>query len=185
MAFKRLEFEKDWKNPEDFPTHESSEAQVRADMQYHPDAVKDFINALLSALESRSAAAALGAAGGDDNAATVQSILDAHAQSIQKIGEDLETLAAGGVPVSMQSAAVAFSVASWLTVADGVALTISKEEHGRSRETFGFSLYQLVDNIYRSGTWGTACTRVTYNPDGSITLTADAAYAGKIVFFGL
>lgn len=39
-----LTFTRDWRNREDFPTYENSEEVVRADMQYHPDALKDFIN---------------------------------------------------------------------------------------------------------------------------------------------
>ena len=39
-----LRFTKDWTNPGDFPTHESSEAQVRADMQYLFNEIRDWLN---------------------------------------------------------------------------------------------------------------------------------------------
>ncbi len=185
MAFTKLVFEKDWTRSEDFPTHESSEVQVRADMQYHPNALRNFINALLDALESQSAAASLGAADEKGAAATLQTLLDSHAQSLALLRDDVDTLAGGGVPLSAQSVEVKFQKASWLTASDGVTLTIAQRDHKRNRSTFGYNIYQLVNNIYQSGTWGAAATRVTYNSDGSIKLTADQAYTGKIVFFGL
>ena len=33
MAFEKLNFTKDWTNPNDFPAYEGDESQVRADMQ--------------------------------------------------------------------------------------------------------------------------------------------------------
>ena len=42
--FEKLSFTKDWNNASDFPTYETNEAQVRADMQLLHDEAKDFIN---------------------------------------------------------------------------------------------------------------------------------------------
>lgn len=47
MGLSHLSFLRDWKNPADFPTVEPDEATVRADLQYHPDAIKDYINETL------------------------------------------------------------------------------------------------------------------------------------------
>ena len=47
MGLSHLSFRRDWKNPADFPTVEPDEATVRADLQYHPDAIKDYINGTL------------------------------------------------------------------------------------------------------------------------------------------
>ena len=47
MAIKALEFEKKWTNPTDFPTYEPDEEQVRADLQYHPNAIAAYINETL------------------------------------------------------------------------------------------------------------------------------------------
>lgn len=47
MGIKLLSFLRDWTNPADFPTVEPDEATVRADLQYHPDAIKDYINDVL------------------------------------------------------------------------------------------------------------------------------------------
>lgn len=44
MGLPELSYEKVWTSAEDFPTYEGSEEQVRRDYQYHPDAVKDYIN---------------------------------------------------------------------------------------------------------------------------------------------
>ncbi len=185
MAFTRLTYERDWTKAEDFPTYESSEVQVRADMQYHPNAVKEFINTLLTTLEGQTAAASLGASDENGLATTMQSVLDTHAATLALLQDEVHTMAGGGVPVSVQSVEVKFQKSSWLTVAGGVTLTIAQNEHKRSRSAFGYNIYQLVNNIYRSGTWGAATTRVTYNPDGSITLATEQPYTGKIVFFGL
>ena len=48
----KLEFSKDWKNAEDFPTYEADESQVRADLQLLHDEAKVAINALVEKLES-------------------------------------------------------------------------------------------------------------------------------------
>ena len=47
MGLRLLSFLRDWTNPADFPTVEPDEATVRADLQYHPDAIKDYINGTL------------------------------------------------------------------------------------------------------------------------------------------
>lgn len=46
-AFPRLGFTKSWENPEDYPTIETDETQVRKDMQSLHDEVKDYINTKL------------------------------------------------------------------------------------------------------------------------------------------
>ena len=39
-----LEYERVWTNRQDFKTYEDSEDEVRADLQYHPNAIKDYLN---------------------------------------------------------------------------------------------------------------------------------------------
>lgn len=185
MALIKLEYGKVWTNDADFPTYQTDETQVRADLQYHPDAVKNYINdKLLKALEAKGAAAELGAVA-DGQRTSIQIILDRYANELAQLKEDIETVATGGVPSVIQSASVTFSTASWSTVGSDATLTIPKSDHKRDNGNFGYDLYQLVGSVYKSGTWGAVATRVTYNANGSITLTADEAYAGKIVFFGM
>ncbi len=185
MALTKLSYEKNWTKIEDFPAYEENEAQVRADMQYHPDAVKDYLNnQLLKELAAKGAAAELGAVN-EGAAATVQSVLDAHKSKLDQLKEDIETVASGGTPELVKSTPVSFSAGSWAAVSGAVQLTIPKSDHKRENGNFGYNLYQLVDGVYRSGTWGTVSTRVVYNAGGSIILTADEPYTGKIVFFGL
>lgn len=186
MAFKKLEFQKDWTREADFPTYQDSEEQVRADLQYHPNAVRDFLNqSLLIALEAKTAAENLGAINGNNTAGTIQGVLDAHFEQLMQLTEDIKTVAAGGVPSVVQSSTVTFAAGSWSVVSNTATLIIPKSDHRRESGGFGYNLYQMVDGAYKSGTWGTAATRVTYNSDGSITLTADEAYSGMIVFFGM
>ena len=47
MALDKLSYTKDWTNPEDFPTVELSEEQVRADMQVLYNEIKTFLNETL------------------------------------------------------------------------------------------------------------------------------------------
>jgi len=48
MAFTPMRFDKDWTKPEDFPTHEIHEAQVRADIQYLFNSIRDQYNSFLA-----------------------------------------------------------------------------------------------------------------------------------------
>lgn len=54
MPFNKLAFTKNWNDPDDFPTFEDDEAQVRRDMQYLFDEIRDFINSLIDSLRARS-----------------------------------------------------------------------------------------------------------------------------------
>ncbi len=185
MAFKELTYGKVWTSAEDFPTYENDEQRVRADMQYHPDAVKDYINnVLLAALKAAGAAAELGASV-DGTVSTVQTVLDSHKEALGQLRSDMTELAGGGTPELVKSTPVSFAQDSWIGTASGAVLSVSKSEHKRENGNFGYSIYHLVNGTYRSGTWAAAATRVEYNADGTVTLTADEPYAGKIVFFGL
>ena len=53
MAFPKLNFTKSWKNAVDFPTVETNETKVRADMQYLFDEIKEALNALIDKLNLR------------------------------------------------------------------------------------------------------------------------------------
>lgn len=184
MAFKRLTFGRDWTKETDFPTYQDSEEQVRADLQYHPNALRDFINGLLDELEARTASESVGALNGDA-VSTVQSVLNAHAEQMKQLADDIRTVSGGGVPSVIKSSTVTFSAESWAVIDNAATLTIPQSDHKRESAGFGYNLYQLVGGVYRGGTWAAAATRVTYNSGGSVTLTADAAYTGKIVFFGM
>lgn len=52
MSINPFSYTKDWNNPEDFPTIETSEAQVRADIQLLYDEAKDAINEIIGATNS-------------------------------------------------------------------------------------------------------------------------------------
>ena len=99
--------------------------------------------------------------------------------------QDIETIASGGVPAVIQSVSVSFTEDSWSPAENGVLLMIGQSEHKRTNGNFGYNLYATVDGEYVGGAPGTLSTQIVYNENGSVTMTADAAYAGKIVFFGL
>lgn len=48
MALSQMKFDKVWTNAADFPTHESRESQVRADIQYLFDSIKNQYNSFIS-----------------------------------------------------------------------------------------------------------------------------------------
>jgi len=175
VAFQRLIYQKDWKRPEDFPTYEDSEAQVRADLQFHPDAVRDFLNnVLLPALEGGKGAAELKTADGP-----LQTVLD-------RIKADIQALAAGGVPSVSQCVKVGFARADWASDGKGAfALAVPKEVHKRGGAAFGYKLWQNLGDGPDNRTWNVVSTRVVRRADGVITLTAPEAYDGEIVFFGV
>lgn len=53
MAIKEFEFTKDWRNPADFPTYEGNEGNVRADLQWLFDEIKQYLNGeLLPGIET-------------------------------------------------------------------------------------------------------------------------------------
>lgn len=59
VAFEPFDFSKTWENPEDFPTYEPDEGQVRADLQLLHNETRDALNGLIRALNDTSAAAKL------------------------------------------------------------------------------------------------------------------------------
>ena len=53
MAFEKLEFTKNWENAADFPAVETSEAQVRKDMQVLHDETRDALNSVVQKLNTK------------------------------------------------------------------------------------------------------------------------------------
>lgn len=84
MIFKRLNFTKVWTDHAAFPTIETDEAKVRADMQALHDEAKAGLNGLMDELEAPRSAAKLGAVGPQGESSTVQEELNGlHAGMIQ------------------------------------------------------------------------------------------------------
>lgn len=87
MAFPKLTYEKTWEDPAAFPTYQDSEQQVRADLQYHPDAILRYINeTLLPALAAETAAAGLG----DARTGKIQTTIEELYELIATLRSDLE-----------------------------------------------------------------------------------------------
>ena len=55
MALERFEFTKDWEDPTDFPTYESSEARVREDIQLLYDECRDKLNEVIDYINNTQA----------------------------------------------------------------------------------------------------------------------------------
>jgi len=187
MAFTRLEFEKLWTRDTDFPTYQDSEKQVREDMQYHPDAIKAFLNdVLLAALEDPSASQYLGASV-TGVSGKLQDVLDAYLARFSKLDEAVVDLAAGDAPEAVKAAVAAFSNAGWVENAGGLyELRLTKSMHKRQGGGFGYHLQSNLDGVYQGGTWETAGTAVAYDAEtGDMVLTAEQPYSGRITFFGV
>lgn len=187
MAFERLQYGKSWEDPADFPAYEDSEAQVRADLQYHPNAVRDYINEkLIAALEGPEGAASLGVTGTAQGSKTLQAVLDEYMARFERVDDDISVVAAGGIPTQAQCVAVPFSAGDWTRGEAGYALSVPQLDHKRPGAAFGFRLWEAGADGAPGSTWNTAATQVgTPGEDGAIVLTAPEAYAGTIVFFGL
>ena len=65
MAIAKLNFSRNWENPEDFPTVETDEVKVRQDLQYLHDEIRKYINdTLLPGIQKELTNLPAGAAGG-------------------------------------------------------------------------------------------------------------------------
>lgn len=167
MSLTRLEYERSWHRSGDFPTHEDSEQQVRADLQYHPDAIRDYLNQ------------------------TVAPAVDGLEQSRQAMEQTLEThqqaivdLSVGTPPEAVRAARVDFAAEEWAAPleGEGVFLPIPQTAHRRQSGDFGFALWDGA----QTGTWNTAGTTARWDGEtGDVVLWAERAYGGHIVFFGV
>lgn len=182
MPFSRLKYEKVWTSSSDFPTYEGSETQVREDMQYHPDAVKKFINEkFFPELEGSGAAAMIGAGAG----LTLEQALARIGQQLETHGEDIKNLALGEPANSVRAALVEFSAEEWGDTAP-YTLVMPYEQHKRLNEAYGFRLQTLVDGTYVTNTWAAAETQVSFDAETKeIRMTSAEPYAGRVVFFGV
>ena len=108
MGLRLLSFLRDWTNPADFPTVEPDEATVRADLQYHPDAIKDYINetlipshdALTSAKHSHDNKTVLDGITADDVAKLAQEPL--YGTTLTLTPTQVYDAVSVGIPVEMQ-----------------------------------------------------------------------------------
>ena len=84
MAFSTLTFTKSWENAADFLTYEENEQQVRADLQYLHDEMRDAFNALVARLNDAAVAGDLPIAPVEGlSAATVQEAIEETLAQIQ------------------------------------------------------------------------------------------------------
>lgn len=81
-------YTRDWTRPEDFPTVENSETQVRLDLQYQPNEVKAFLNYMVKLLTSQNGAAEIGSTVQGGSPTTVQGALDSIRGAIASLNMD-------------------------------------------------------------------------------------------------
>ena len=176
MPLTKLEFEKSWNSSADFPTYEDSEQKVRADLQYHPDAIRDYINeTLIPEVEEQAEAAGKGLEEARKELEGVEQTLEEHRESIID-------LSVGDPPEAVRAARVDFTAEDWTEDEGSFVLVIPQSAHRRVNGDFGFSLWDGG----RTGTWNTAGASAVYDPEtGDVAVTAEGAFAGHIVFYGV
>lgn len=179
MGFTKLNFLKSWLSNKDFPTVEESETQVRQDFQYHPDAIRQFINeVLLVELEGKNAAKTIGTADGRSIQTYLDGLDEYTKDEVARLDEIVNALVSGGTPDSWTASKVVFTSEEWEKDGDGYVLHIPKEKHNRERDAFVHSI--------RPANWYALCTGVAY--DGgtkAIELSCEEPYSGEIVLYGL
>ena len=197
MSFERLKFERLWtvKDETDqkgFRTYQDSEDQVRADLQYHPDAIKNFLDGLLDVLESAKAAGLIGVDADEevlartDGEGTVAAVLRDLYNEVARVEGMIDDILTSGTPDALRSAMVGFGENTWVAGQDGgYTMTLNVDSHKRRSATFGYQLWAEVDGVMRSNVWLAAGTDVAYQSDGTIVLTTEEPYAGRIAFFGV
>ena len=167
MPLRKLEFERSWNSSADFPAYEDSEQQVRADLQYHPDAIRDYLNEeVVPAVDG------------------LEEEQRRQGETLEEHGQAIVDLAAGDPPEAVRAARADFGAEDWAAPleGEGVFLAIPREVHKRKDGSFGFTLYDGE----RTGTWSTAGASAAYDPEtGEVTLWAEEAFTGHIVFYGV
>lgn len=191
MPFSRLKFEKVWTSSADFPTYEGSETQVRADMQYHPDAIRDYLNNLfLKELEGPNGSSMIGAGTG----LTLEQALELIRIQLTAQGEDIKNISIGEPAESIRSILVEFAAEEWSgtpvegeeTVVAPYTLVIPYEKHKRLSEAYGYRLQMLADGQYKTNVWAAMETQVVFDAETKeIRMTGEEPYAGRVVFFGV
>lgn len=183
MPFEKLEYKRSWIKPEDFKTHLSGEDAVRADLQYHPDAVAEYINdKLLPTLRSPEGVAELGGTGEGN----LNTRLNAMAARISQAEADIKNVSMGDTPEAIRAAEFSFEADQWEDAVEFYRLWIDKSVHKRANANFGYTLRMWDNTLLRTGTWATAGTGLWYDPSSeSVVLISPVAYKGSIVFFGV
>lgn len=148
MAFPRLKFTKLWTNPTDFPTIQTDENQVRADMQALHDETLSGLNKLAESLEAEGAGANIGVTmpyiTGSTDKGTVQQAIDALGRSIQMGGAVPGGGAAGQV---LSKASGADNDLKWQ---DPIPAYLSEGSilSNHTKEMFGLSNSAVADNVF-------------------------------------
>lgn len=148
MAFPRLKFTKLWTNPTDFPTIQTDENQVRADMQALHDETLFGLNKLAESLEAEGAGANIGVTmpyiTGSTDKGTVQQAIDALGHSIQMGG------AVPGGGTTGQVLSKASGADNDLKWQDPIPAYLSEGSilSNRTKEMLGLSSTAVADNAF-------------------------------------
>lgn len=190
MSFERLKFDRLWtvKDETDttgFRTYQSSETQVRADLQYHPNKILEFLNdVLIPALESAEAGGSIGVTMEGSDAATLAEALAYIVSEFARVDGRVDSVAEGMLPDDMMAKKISFEEGDWVSSNGVYTITIPAADHTRVNDTFGYQLWCDAENGPVSDSWAVQGTSVVYI-NGSVILTAEEPYDGHIVFTGV
>lgn len=127
MGFPRFSFTKLWTNPVDFPTVETDENRVRADMQLLHDEAKDGLNRLMDQLEAPGAAEHIGAAAADGSESTLQAEVSG-LQEASHTHENSSILKDVAVALTQTLAEAYNRLVTMFTGVEGVATTLGEDD---------------------------------------------------------
>lgn len=183
MPYPTMSFTKDWTNPEDFPTYEEDEQQVREDMQLLFDELKQYLNDTLAPFLS-----------GSDGAGSIgfESLPGLYSTNVQAaIAELLELvneISQGAVPdgsistaklaaLAVTSAKLADAAVTVSKLADG-AVTAAKLADGAVSAAKLGELVVTADKLANSAVTSAKLAGGAVTTD-KFSLSAKAPYAGR------
>lgn len=174
MSFPKITFTKNWEDPRDFPTIETSESQVRADIQLLYDELAAVINGIADLLNGTTGSGSAASNIGIDpvfglEGSDVQSALESAGAQIDALNQYVVT---GGITKEeadalyepLTSAAQAFHNAGFNTVTNSMVFT--RKDGGTLSVAIPTGAVPVRMDLIKSG--NTYILRIT-NSDGSTT----------------
>lgn len=155
---RKFEYDRVWTDHEDFPTVETSEDIVRADLQYQPDKIRDFINEMIDALAAKTGAAEIGCAdalGNDSTVAVQLAGLVAIKHALDRLLE-----AFNGITVEQELTEAVNKVPSAKAVSDAIAAVVIEagagdmvkriyDPQGLAQDIFAYAVAAVTEHANR------------------------------------
>lgn len=163
MSLPKLEYTKNWNNPEDFPTYETRETRVRADMQYLYDEIREAFNRLVDEIK---AAEIPFLPTEEIDASTVQ-------EAIEDVQEQISTAVTGNIPDrSLTGAKLALEAVGVDELADGAVETDKLDDEavtGAKLAALAVATAKLADLAVTTAKLANLAVTTAKLADGAVT----------------